>query len=270
MRKIFTIIVIVLLSLALLSGCGNGVSKEEYDTLYAEFLDAQSAITDITAERDSLADEMEELRRAYDEATKSVSTPAPQNNDMYIETPTPVISPAESSPWAVPLPSGLTAEVQRSDDNCTIFVHFWNNTGSDISMTTYYIFGDRYGNPYMNGGQTTMFFRNDSEKIVVLDAWDEIYNFTLACEVSDVYKKIQEANDGLWAEYWRNNDNSITATFHSPHSVSIAGNLFFLDDGGNVIGYQSIGLGGMMPFTTTFDAPNYSYSDYLICYEAIA
>ena len=225
-------------------------AQEERDALQAEVAQNENLQSELDAANEKIA----ELQRLYDAA---IATPEPVSNQ-------------NTSPWNTPLPDGLTAELQLVDDDCTLLIHYANNTGSAISLTTYCAFADERGDTFMQSARIISFLADGTEYIVAIDAYDEIKQIGLDYEIGNPLRKISEANEALSVSSQRNGDGSVSATFSSPDGASVSGGIFFLAQDGSVLGYQPFSIGFLSSMDYYFDAPDFEYDDYLLCYEAMS
>ena len=191
-----------------------------------------------------------------------------EDGKLYLEDP--AADAIEGEVWLTPLPDGLTASVELFDD-FTILVHYKNHTGEDISLTTYYAFGDENEEMFQQGATSTSYLKDGSEYIAILDAWDPIVYFGLDYEIGRVLQRTREANEALSVDSHQNSDGSVTATFTTTQNgTSVGGYIFYLDKYRKVISYENFGIGFGGSMSYPFSAPEKEYFDYIICYEALA
>ena len=289
MKKRILLILLALCTLAtMLTACGSEATaqaSEVSQNAEAQIQDLTDAYDSLKSDYDQLESDLQSLQEAHskleaDYADLESSMNSGGAPDTAVEDPasgqegSSTQDPVEEPPitiWEDTLPEGIEASTQYLDD-FTLLVWYKNRSGRDMALTTFCSFADENQDPFMELTTYRGYFADGSDYIAVLDAWDPIGYYGLDHAEDRIYQKIQEANDALSMESWRNEDDSVTVTFYTSaeDGTSVEAFIFYLDENDTILGYDRCGLGFSDSMDNTFDAPDFDYADYIISYEAIA
>ena len=271
MKKRFLTVAICCV-LSLLAGCSSGVSQEEYDKMVSALQEAQNTIETLSEENvllqeqvDSITSDLSKLQAEKDilEARYKAATVSSQQAEE--ETP----QGKEKNYFQDDLPDGLAVKAQFLDDDCVLILHYRNDTGKPISLTTYYTFGDADMNAYMSGANAMMYFADGTDRFEVIESWDTVESLGLDYDIGTPLKKMREINESLTFETRQNGDGSVSALFSSPNGTSVDGYIFYLDENDEVLGYEHFGIGFAGEMDYSFSAPGYEYDHYILSCEAL-
>lgn len=168
----------------------------------------------------------------------------------------------------VTAPDGIDVDVQFLDD-CTGFVIYTNETGEDISLETNVVCVDDYFDILGVFGTYGSMVKNGEKHIDIIETRDPIVSYQVDCSIGHIRQSVKNYNEAIGMTYWANDDKSISVAFTSSSDefISFFATVYYLDESGKIIGYETSSPQFIYDMGGTFEIPEFDYEDYYVLYE---
>lgn len=175
--------------------------------------------------------------------------------------------------WDSPIPDGIDIDIQFIDQT-TGFIIYTNNTGKDVVMETTAACLDGSGDVLnMVGSFWGTFIKTNEKHVDILETGEPMSTVQLDCQISEAKQSMIDDDSSVSVVSERNADDSISVDF-----LSVAANtgspemglfvtVFYIDETGKILGYNSSSPQFIYDGGGTFEAPGFDYADYFIVKE---